>query len=145
MKQFTLRRFFSDEDATLGVLLEDDKYPWLNILERPQRDNKNNISCIPDGTYLCKKVITEHHGETFTITGVAGRDAILFHWGNTEIDSKGCLILGLKWSRMDAPDPDSNQVELQPAVAESRNAFVEFMGRLHNDDSFILNIITLRR
>ena len=52
---------------------------------------------LPDGEYTC--VFGDHmlHSgpiKTFEITGVPGHQGILFHSGNTEGDSEGCVLLG---------------------------------------------------
>ncbi len=53
---------------------------------------------LPAGTYDCKRGMHTLNGhywfETFEITGVVGRTGILFHPGNTELDSKGCVCTG---------------------------------------------------
>lgn len=53
---------------------------------------------LPAGEYICIK--GKHklkHGdefETFEITGVKGHTGILFHTGNTNKDSSGCVLVG---------------------------------------------------
>lgn len=58
-------------------------------------DNKPKV---PDGQYRCVRGIhqLEHGGqfETFEVTGVAGHSGILFHVGNYNQDSEGCILLG---------------------------------------------------
>lgn len=54
---------------------------------------------IPNGTYQCW--LGDHllHGmtepfETYEITGVPGHSNLLFHWGNFDQDSEGCVLVG---------------------------------------------------
>jgi hypothetical protein len=54
---------------------------------------------IPRGTFTCQRSMHRLHGmtedfETFEITGVAGHSNLLFHWGNYNKDSEGCVLLG---------------------------------------------------
>lgn len=86
---------------------------------------------IPPGTYTC--VRGEHllHStavpfETFEIMGVPGHTGLLFHWGNWNRDSDGCILLGLK------AEGDM--------ILNSKEAFNNFMGILAGDDLFTLII-----
>lgn len=53
---------------------------------------------IPSGTYLCVRgTHALKNGvpfETFEVTGVAGHTGILFHCGNFDNDSEGCVLVG---------------------------------------------------
>jgi len=133
-----LIRVATGPDGTFGVLI--DKYPICLTLELPWKDNERNISCIPDGTYHCEKIISPKYGVTFEICGVPDRTHILFHWGNTEKDSKGCILLGLEYALMQALDPDSGMEEKQPAIFNSRKGFEKFMNNFELVDSFELEI-----
>ena len=87
-----LERFAYLPEATLGKLTIDDNVFW--IAERPWRGNKKEISCIPSGTYTCKRYVSKRFGETFEVTEVPNRTYILFHVGNfPEKDSHGCLLV----------------------------------------------------
>lgn len=62
-------------------------------LELPWKDNKQRISCIPEGTYPLDVHDTKRFPEHVAINNVAGRSAILFHVGNTVSDTLGCPLL----------------------------------------------------
>lgn len=68
--------------------------PWLNNLPKK--------SCIPEGVYSCEKVRNRTTGggtfirETFLVKDVPGRSGILFHVGNSVLDTEGCILVGLK-------------------------------------------------
>ena len=76
-------------NATLGIILHDFQM-WATI-ERPWRDNKKNVSCIPEGVYVCQRVDSPRHGDTFEVKHVVNRTHILFHVANTSDDVKGCI------------------------------------------------------
>jgi hypothetical protein len=132
-KSLLLKRFISNDKGTFGVLSCNDDVIVLTA-ERPWKDNQPTISCIPDGLYLSKRFSSEKHLNTFEITGVANRTAILFHTGNIPFkDSEGCILLGL-------------QIEIigtDWSVLTSKDAFMAFMEYLKNESSFQLAIKTL--
>lgn len=122
-----LERFAYLPEATLGKLTIDDNVFW--IAERPWRGNKKEISCIPSGTYTCKRYVSKRFGETFEVTEVPNRTYILFHVGNfPEKDSHGCLLVG------------SSLMANTPAVASSKNAMAKFREILKDVESFQLHI-----
>lgn len=54
---------------------------------------------IPNGVYTCKRGMHQLPNgappfETFEITGVAGHTGLLFHIGNKNADSEGCVLPG---------------------------------------------------
>lgn len=65
---------------------------------------EHSYECRPKlgaGTYLCRRGLHRLHPdakefETFEVTEVPGHKGILFHRGNTEGDSAGCVLLGLR-------------------------------------------------
>lgn len=132
MIKINLARNISDERVTLGQLFIDDgagPEPWLVTLENRWADNRPNVSCIPAGTYICRRIVSPKYGVTFEVTDVQGRTHILFHWGNYPDDTLGCILLGI------TSDP------AMPAVWHSKNAFAEFMQRLDGVDEFELEIL----
>ena len=116
--------------GTFGVLLDEDNFPFCLTLERPWKDNKRNVSCIPTGKYICKKIYSPTFGVTFEITNVKERSHILFHKGNIMDDSHGCPILGEEFGFLDG----------EIAVLSSGRAFSEFKQRLQFIDEFPLEI-----
>ncbi len=56
---------------------------------------------------------------TYEVTGVEGHDNLLFHKGNTEADSEGCVLVA------EAYDPIGGI----PGISSSANGFGEFMAR----------------
>lgn len=105
------------ENATFGHLLFSFEHCYT--LELPWRDNKKNISCIPEGKYKCKLEDHKTKGRVYRLFDVPNRDGILIHVGNyAGKDSRGCILVG---DRVMFPD----------AVHESRIALdklVRIMG-----------------
>lgn len=89
------------------------------------------------GIYKCVRGQHQLHSgppfETFEITGVAGHSGILFHVGNKNEDSEGCLLLG----RRIVPNPDGQG----DMITSSRNTFNKFMDLQLNINEFILTVI----
>lgn len=87
---------------------------------------------IPPGTYVCKRGMHILDGmtapfETFQITNVPGHSNILFHTGNTNADSSGCVLVGLFRSANDS-------------IMQSRAAFNILMQSQLEIDEFTLTI-----
>ena len=130
MKQFFLKRVSNTIHGTFGVLLEG-AIPFAVTLENPWRDNKKNESCIPPGLYRCDRVLSPKFGNTFEVVAVQGRSNILFHKGNLEDDTLGCVLLAEEFGVL----------KDTPAVLSSGRGFSEFMERLKDKDRFSLNIM----
>ena len=118
MRQFKLIRIAYIPDGTFGVLF-DEEIPFCLTLEREWKDNKRNISCIPTGNYVCEKIESPKFGKTFQVLHVTGRSEILFHKGNIEDDSHGCIILGEQYHKYKG----------KISVKASREGFWEFRER----------------
>src|SRR3990167_4669472 len=70
----------------------------LFTCEDPDNANKNGISCIPEGEYLClPSMYYKHNYAAYEITGVKNRARILIHKGNSDEDVEGCIIVGMEW------------------------------------------------
>lgn len=123
-----LIRVSSTKRGTFGVMLDEDNYPFCLTIERPWKDNKRNVSCIPTGKYECEKTFSSTFGVTFKVKNVPGRSHILFHKGNLMEDSHGCIILGEEFGFLDK----------ELAVLSSGRAFSEFKQRLEFTDKFTL-------
>ncbi len=132
MRNFTLKRIASDGNRTFGVLI-DNAVPFAVTLEDAWKSNEQNVSCIPAGTYLCTRIDSPRFGKTFEVRDVEGRDHILFHCGNTEEDTHGCILVGEEFGTLGS--------SAAPAILRSRAGFQEFMKRLERDTEFLLCIL----
>lgn len=110
-----LVRYCETEDGTFGVLTYNSQ-PFCLTLEPNDRGNKHN-SCIPAGTYLCRRHSGPKFKNTWEIINVPNRTAILFHIGNIEDDSLGCILLG----------KSLGSVKRKLGVVQSSNTFNRFM------------------
>jgi len=130
MRNFKLVRIAYIRDGTFGVLF-DDLTPFCLTLEREWLNNIRNVSCIPEGKYVCGRVDSPKFGQTFMVGLVPSRSYILFHKGNIEDDSHGCIILGEEYGELKG----------KIAVLSSGKAFKEFQERLKTVENFNLEII----
>lgn len=117
-------------DGTFGVLSLAGR-AFCVTLECPNMDNRQFVSCIPAGRYVCRRVLSPRHGWTFEVTGVRGRDDILFHRGNVAQDTAGCILLGRRFGSLGA----------HRGILSSDDAMDEFMATLAGEDSFELEIL----
>ncbi len=129
MKTLILKRIAYIEDGTFGVLFDED-IPFCLTLEKEWKDNKKDISCIPAGDYICIRVQSPKFGNTFEIVNVPDRTNILFHKGNIEDDSEGCVIVGEQYHRY----------RRKVSIKASREGFKEFLSRLSKINVFYLII-----
>jgi hypothetical protein len=98
MKKFKLLRLIQNGGIVGVLILEDTKKIICLTLERGWHNNATNVSCIPAGKYICKKVMKENTGVsiaksefTYQVTDVPNRTKIMMHIGNTIEDLKGCI------------------------------------------------------
>ena len=127
--ELKLKRVADNEDATFGVLINGN-IPFAVTLEPAWEDNKKGISCIPSGPYSCKRVKSPKFGDTFEILDVEERTHILFHKGNSERNTQGCVLIAEEFCRLNG----------KAAVLASGRGFTEFMSILKEIDEFDLII-----
>jgi hypothetical protein len=128
--ELTIKRIGEGKYGTFGVILFDD-VPFALTLERPWLDNQKGISCIPSGLYKCKRVDSPKFGDTFEVEHVPMRTHILFHKGNLDDDSHGCILIGEQYEYLKG----------DPAILASKKGFNEFKAKLSDVDEFTLYIM----
>lgn len=92
---------------------------------------------VPPGRYVCKKGIHRLENalssfETFEVENVPGHTGILFHVGNYNEDSNGCILLG------NFTGPASTKKKM---IVNSKLAFQRFMALQAGAESFNLEIL----
>lgn len=88
--RLVLYRSYYDEGVN-GTLFCQGKFV-CNTIELPWRDNKPEISCIPEGTYDLSLRTSQRYGEHLHVLGVPERKWILFHPANIALkELKGCI------------------------------------------------------
>lgn len=124
------------EDGIFSELTDSDGQLIAMTLEHAYPNDSGFGPKIPNGVFICKR--GEHYlhemttpFETFEITGVEGHVGLLFHWGNFNKDSEGCILLG----------ESIQHVGIRPqAVTNSRATFKKFMDFLKSLDTFVLTV-----
>lgn len=86
--------------GTLTVILDKELFVCKS-LELPWEDNKNNISCIPKGSYLAMYTRSNrlsgaagHDVFTYEVMNVPGRAGIRIHSANYFFQLLGCIAMG---------------------------------------------------
>ena len=130
MKTLIINRVATGSDGTFGTIKYKDR-PFALTLEREWLNNAPSISCIPAGTYKCKRVQSPKFGGTFEVTNVPGRTHILFHKGNLDDDSHGCILVGESFG----------DVKGSAGILSSREGYNEMMSIMKDEVGFRLIIV----
>ena len=117
------------EHGTFGVV-KINKEVFCVDLEPRDEENATNISSIPAQQYVCKRVMSPRFGETFEIMDVPDRFNVLFHSGNTDDNTLGCILLAQYFGKLKG----------NRAVLNSGNTFKAFMKVMQKQDVFHLTI-----
>jgi len=114
------------DQSTMGRLLIDN-IEVAKTLELPWRDNKNDISRVPAGTYSAKMRVDGPRGWRVELLDVPGtRENIQLHVGNYASEIQGCILVGDSIAR--DPARKACMVTNSAAVVESIRARVEKIG-----------------
>lgn len=131
----TLARTSKGKDGIFGELLNDFWGVMAITLEHAYPDAFSYMPIAPVGIFTCVRGYHQLVGmkepfETFEITGIKGHRNILFHAGNWNIDSSGCVLLGQTLSH----DGKGRM------ITNSKETFENFMERLIGVEHFELTI-----
>lgn len=129
MEKIDIVRLEKGSEGTFGVLRVDGEV-FCVTLEPPDRGNRVDVSCIPAGEYVCRRVDSPAFGATFEVCDVPGRSQILFHQGNVAGDTRGCVLLGRSFGLLGS----------ERAVVQSRTTFRDFLARCADAKSFAFAI-----
>lgn len=132
----TLTRKAWRSDGIFSVLTDEHGNVVAHTLEHSYPDSPAGwMAKIPEGTYACVRGPHRLHGMTedfitFEITGIDGHTDLLFHWGNWNKDSEGCVLVGQS-------EVNSGGVEM---VTASQATFVKFMTLQAGINTFTLTV-----
>ena len=115
--------------GTFGVL-RINKQTFCVTLEPPDIINKVNISSIPAQQYICKRYHSKRYPDTFEVTNVPDRSSILFHPGNTNKNTAGCILLAASFGKLSG----------NRAILNSGHTFALFLNILEGVEELHLTI-----
>lgn len=136
----TLKRTAYRPDGIFSRCTDQNGALVMVTLEHAYQDDSGAwVAKIPAGTWVCQRGAHKLHGmvdtfETFEITGVPGHQGLLFHWGNYNEDSEGCILTGSAEAACSHGADDL-------MVTNSRAAFNTFMGLQQGASMFLLTVI----
>lgn len=136
-----LKRTNKEVDGIFGVLSDESGSTIAVTLEHAYDSGLGNGSYdakTPLGDYKCVRGQHQLHGmtkpfTTFEVTNVPGHTNILFHVGNFNEDSEGCILLGRRIAPRDPPESGN-------MITSSRNTFNAFMDLQKDLNEFTLTI-----
>lgn len=119
-------------DGIFGVLEDPQTAFALDTLQHSYEGPGGYVPKLSPGIYTCTKGIHKLKNMidefiTFQVENVPGHTGILFHCGNFNSDSDGCILVGFR--------------KEGEAILESQLAFQHFMDYTKDVDSFTLEVV----
>lgn len=132
----TLRRQNVRSDGVFGELIDDTGQRVAVTLEHAFSIKGEYEAAVPAGVYQCLKSMhflknAPRALQTFEVLNVPGHTGILFHVGNWNEDSDGCILLG------DAVTGDPTGM----MIIDSKRAFTRFMAVQDGVAQFTLTVV----
>ncbi len=102
----TLKRFKSDDDATLSMLMIDGQFECFGLEDEYRATKVVKETRIPEGIYKVgvrtvggfnyryDRKFPDFHKGMLHLLNVPGFEYILIHIGNTDENTDGCLLVG---------------------------------------------------
>lgn len=112
-----------DGEGTFGVWKVDGEAYCVTL--------EPETPVIPAGRWRCVRT-TYHAGgyETFEVTGIPGHTRVLIHKGNTDDDTRGCVLLASYFGKLKGAR----------AILNSGITFEEWMERMAGIPEFMLTV-----
>ena len=117
------------DHGTFGVM-RIQKQVFCVTLEPADLLNKANVSSIPAQQYWCHRMVSPRFGETFEVQNVPGRTHILFHSGNTDDNTEGCILIAQHFGK----------IGKNRAILNSGETWTRFMNKMADFPGFHLTI-----
>lgn len=119
----------TNDDGSFSIYSLEHAFP---VVPDISQISQNYAPAVPAGEYNCVRGMHQLEGmvepfETFEITNVPGHTGILFHSGNVNADSSGCVLIGMSLI---------HGIE----ILQSKAAFAAFMAIMENIQSFLLTV-----
>ena len=130
MKRLKLQRISYRPDCVLGVLYDSENDAMFATIERPDLGNNPEISCIPEGEYICSPYSSFKFKDVWELQNVPGRKKILIHSANRAAELRGCLALGRTHGKLSGV----------PAVISSKIAIAGLRKHVGAGNEFVLVI-----
>jgi hypothetical protein len=90
------REWFTDK-STIGRLSIDDEFICFTLEDTCRREKVNGKTAIPSGNYEVTVDWSERFGKYMPhVLDVPGFNGIRIHSGNTDIDTLGCILVGMR-------------------------------------------------
>lgn len=129
--KFFLKRSRYTPEGIFGQLENEHGKIIAVTLEHAYYENDGWVPKLPAGDYVCEKgehrlASMDHTFTTYEILNVPGHTGILFHVGNYNADSEGCVLLGSE--------------TMGKIIVRSKAAFVRFMQITAGVDTFDLTV-----
>jgi hypothetical protein len=124
MMRARIVRLETSDQGAIGVLLLD--YVIFCFTLEPDENERGKLY-IPQGGYHCQRFHGTKWPNTFEIE-VPGHTAVLFHAGNVEADTLGCVLLG----------SSTGKLKGNRAVLNSGATFQAFLDITKSVDNFPL-------
>lgn len=141
MDMTTERTWYHQDGIFSNAYRDDTREHVLSTLEHAYPSGDPAYTWLPKvlpGRYRCVRGKHALHDgkefETFEVTGVPGHSGILFHHGNWNQDSEGCILTG------DAVTDGVRDGSPQELVTNTNPAFERFMDLQEGSDSFMLTV-----
>ena len=91
--ELTVERKLSSTSCTMGYLIANGQVICYT-LELPWKDNSNDVSCIPLGTYDGILRYDKTDGWRIQLENVPNRTGVQIHMGNYTTQIEGCILVG---------------------------------------------------
>lgn len=132
MVEMIVKRVHKRSDCTLSVVIYGNLI--FNMLELPDLDNQQNISCIPEGVYRAKKRISPGKGyEVIEYIYVPNRTFIQMHYGNYTRQILGCQLPGENFI-----DLDGDGI---PDITGTERTMKKLLAALPDNEIFTIRVI----